>query len=239
MEINYSHGLMKKRVNFAGDVGVSRSGLFSGNQPYMLGTSTLKNIFATTGQHSRSFDPNANYDIYLDRRPFPYPPLAVAAIIEPYINRTEATSAEIASVIARLREAIKANEAFGVEVTDYYGMRVSRTSGGKRDRLRSERAAIREGIAEANRIAASSISALQSMKVTSIKASLPLDPDTIVSTRDPASGAIAYTHPVESPSGIVMRPIQTAPGAPAAAAAAPGWLLPAAAGAIALFMLNK
>lgn len=53
------------------------------------------------------------------------------------------TPAQMAARIAAINTAVASLTDYITKLNSYYGTRVSRTSGGKRDRLRAERAAIR------------------------------------------------------------------------------------------------
>lgn len=190
------------------------------------GFAATKHFFTANTNPSRVYDPLRTYDFFTDRRPIPYDTFAVASIVQPHMAKESMAASEVQSVINRLQTVIKANEAFRKEVDDYYGMRVSRTSGGKRDRLRAERAALKAEADAANKMAAAAVSDLRSMPIAEVKATLKTDPDFVVTEADPASGGVLYKY--------------AAPTAPAAAGpgGGMGWLLPVGAGLAAFFMLK-
>lgn len=181
---------------------------------------------------SRTFDPTYPYDFFKDRYAIPYTQAGIAGIIgdlstEP--TRQAASTDLLNRRITQLQAAIASLEQFDRDNTAYYDERVNRTSGGKRDRLREERAALRaEG--EAARVLASS--AVRSLTNTvNAKATVAMqeagnDPRQVVVARDPNSGALVYSRPT-----LPQNQTQSQGGLPS-------WLLPVGAAAAAYFALK-
>jgi hypothetical protein len=129
---------------------------------------TAKNIF-TSSSASRAFSSSAQYDVYSSVGPLPYSPEAALALAD---VQSMTNAAALADRINAINIAIAALTDYAEKVTAYYGTRVSRTSGGKRDRLRAERAAVRgqaeaeitllkAGLASAKRIATAVVTSAQ------------------------------------------------------------------------------
>lgn len=189
--------------------------------------SATKHYFTANTNPARVYDPLRAYDIYADKQRIPYDQDAVANILRPHLEREDISLAERNALIAKLTEVIKANEAFEKVADDYYGARVSRTSGGKRDRLRAERAAVKGESAKARQIAAAGITDIRALKLAELKSKMSTDPDFVVSERDPASGGLVYalSTPAAQPSA------QSQGNAMA-------WLLPVGAGLAAYLALK-
>lgn len=181
---------------------------------------------------SRSFDPTYPYDFFRDKYAIPYTQAGIANIIAGLTDeagRQSASASLLNSKITQLQAAITALEKFDRDNTGYYDDRVNRTSGGKRDRLREERAALRaEG--EAARILASSAVRTLSIALNS-KAATAMqeagnDPRSVVVSRDIDTGAVVYARP------------QIATQAPQSGSGLPSWLIPAGA-AVAAYLALK
>lgn len=209
--------------------------------------SATKHFFTANTNPARIYDPLQNYDFFRDHYRIPYDTMAIAAMVQPHMSKQEMTAAEVNAVIQALTAAIKANEKFEKDVTDYYGTRVSRTSGGKRDRLRAERAAVRGESEKARKMAAATISDMRVMKIAEVKSQMKTDPDFVVSTTDPDSGGIVYTKsvPATNPKTgtVTFKPVSLSvipAGAPAIgnAGGMGKWLLPVGAGLAAYFALK-
>lgn len=192
------------------------------------GWGAVKHFFTSNTSPSRIYDPNREYDFFRDHYRIPYDQEAVATIVRPHMEKAEMPLAERDAVIARLQQVIKMNEKFEADVTDYYGTRVSRTSGGKRDRLRAERAAIRGESQKARQIAAAAITDFRLLKISEVRSGLKTDPDLVVETRDPSTGAIVYSYSAPGAS----------PAKASAGAGGMGWLLPVGAGVAAYLMMK-
>ena len=100
---------------------------------------TAKNIF-TSGSASRLYSSTANYDAYATLGRLPYSPEQTMLLAD---LRNVISPTEMAGRIEAINVAIASLVDYATKLTSYYGTRVSRTSGGKRDRLRAERAALR------------------------------------------------------------------------------------------------
>jgi hypothetical protein len=226
---------LKPRMGYMGN-GTFRAGSYwtQGSRGSFLGDGwgATKHFFTSNTNPSRIYDPLRQYDFFTDKYRIPYDTDAVATILRPHMERAEMSLDEKNRIMATLTQVIKANEGFERDVTDYYGTRVSRTSGGKRDRLRAERAALRGESETARKIAAAGINDIRNLKIAELKSVMPTDPDLVVSTRDPDSGATVYR--LSTPGA--------APGAASSGSGGtlgmPNWLLPVGAG-LAAFMFLK
>lgn len=184
---------------------------------------------------SRTYDPTYPYDFVKERYPIPYTRAGIAAIIgdldtEP--KRQGATIAVLNQRITQLHAAIAALEQFDRDNTSYYGERVSRTSGGKRDRLRDERAALREEGELARKLATSAIQALTTS--VNAKASAAMQDSgtstgNIIVSRDEDTGALVYSRKY-TPVATVA-PVSQGNNLPP-------WLLPAGVGLAAILALK-
>lgn len=180
---------------------------------------------------SRVFDPNYPYDFFKDRYQIPYTQAGISGILSNLTDEPSRQAASIATLNARitqLQAAIAALEKFDKDNTAYYDERVNRTSGGKRDRLREERAALRDEGAAARAMASAAIRTLTN--TVNAKASVSLqeagnDPRQVVISRDVDTGALVYSRPAIQASA-------------SASPSGTGWLLPVGA-ALAAYLALK
>jgi len=198
--------------------------------------SATKHYFTASTSPTRVYDPLRLYDFTRDQVPMPYDAYAMARIIQPYMDREDLSMSEVTALITTLSQTIKDNEAYETKVRDYYGLRVDRTSGSKRDRLRAERAALIGESTAARNIAAAAIKDLRSGQLAKVKGSMKTDPDFVMSRKD-ESGGIVYEHsdPADDKSGAKPG---AKPGAKSGKDESLGWLLPAGAGLAAYFMMK-
>lgn len=106
------------------------------------------------------------YDADLVVGRLPLPPSDAAALVN---------SGDIATVRARIAELTK----YEAEVRSYYDKRVSRTSGGKRDRMRNERRDLTGAANESLAILRSGLQTLERAKTATVTAARPdFDPST-------------------------------------------------------------
>ncbi len=106
-----------------------------------------------------AFSPLSNYD-YNETRPIPYTQASVAGLID-------------AGNLQGLMTAVNDLTAYEAAARSYYDGRVSRTSGGKRSRLKGERADVCNEALAAIRLATAGINTVQANIAASAKAKLP------------------------------------------------------------------
>lgn len=180
---------------------------------------------------SRVFDPNYPYDFFKDRYAIPYTQAGIANVIagltdEP--GRQAASIAVLNAKITQLQAGVSALEKFDKDNTAYYDERVNRTSGGKRDRLREERAALRAEGEAARIMAQAAIRTLTNTVNAKAQTSLQEagnDPRAVVVSRDVDTGALVYSRPA------IQQAAQTSAGSST-------WLLPVGAAALAYLALK-
>lgn len=158
---------------------------------------------------SRTWDPAYTYDAYRDVRPFQFSPTVVSSMVAPWMDAGLAaykTVADMKAASLSFGLALKENAQYAQAISDYYGMRVDRTSGGKRDRLRDERAAIRDGLDRANRMLTAAKAQVDALMEAKAKSSLTVNPDAMARVQNPETGEVFYTAPSrqESPQGASM-----------------------------------
>jgi len=160
----------------------------------------------------------AKLDFTESNRALPYDQLAVAHKAQPYRAKVDASGAyagpasDIVTLQVLMDRITKENEAYIKEMVDYYDRRVSRTSGGKRDRLRDERAMLRNEAEAAIRLAQSIIMEFRQKAIAQVKATSVVDPDAIVVVPNSTSGRREYTTSTATP-GTTAAAREAAPSA--------------------------
>lgn len=114
---------------------------------------------------SRTYSATAAYDADADVRPIPYTQATIAALIK-------------SNDLLILKSAVHDLTDYEASVRSYYDTRVNRTSGGKRDRLRDERAALCNEALAAIRLATVGINSVSARIAANVKAGLPAYTDT-------------------------------------------------------------
>ena len=147
---------------------------------------------------SRTWDSAATYDCYTDVGPFPYPPTIASGMVAPWMDANLAALkpvTEMRAASTQFTVALKANNQYAADMRAYYDMRVNRTSGGKRDRLRDERAAVQDGIDRANKLFTAAVAQLDALAEAKAKGTLAVNPDTMTRQVNPETGEVLYNPP--------------------------------------------
>lgn len=147
-----------------------------------------------------AFAPTADYD-YNSTRPIPYTQASIASLIQQ--NNLEG-----------LMAAVNDLTAYEAACRSYYDGRVSRTSGGKRDRLRGERSDLCNEALAAIRLATAGINSVQAKIAAQAKAQLPAYVDnnstnqtwqTPGSTNNPTAQLPVYAAPQSETAAMLSK----------------------------------
>jgi hypothetical protein len=161
-----------------------------------------------------AYAPTSAYDSIASVGPLPLSPEAAAAMAD---VQTLASVAAVNGRISQINVAIANLTAFEKQTRAYYDARVSRTSGGKRDRLRRERADLcNQALAEIALLKSAHASATRLATTLATVAQDDYNPATGVAMT-PAERAIAVQQKAAAPATFNMNSLIIPAGAALAA----------------------
>lgn len=174
--------------------------ILCGRAPYLLG--------------SRTYDPTASYDSVASVGPLPLSPESAASMAD--VQSLTSVQA-LADRVSAIDTAIANLTLFEKQTRAYYDNRVDRTSGGKRQRLRDERAALCD---QAN----NEIAVLRSARASAVRLATAM--------------ASAKQDDFNPATGVALTPTEKAAAQAAAPSGLNSMILPIGAALAALFVLK-